>query len=96
MILELTGASFTDVAGTYYSPPFKQGVEDTLMTVAVWLALAGTASMQESIDGIDWVDVPDSSISCNLHGLQTFIDCQYDLLCRIKTTQAVTKAKISI
>jgi hypothetical protein len=66
------------------------------MTVAVQLGVVGTFSMQESIDGINWLDVPDSTVICSLTGLQTFIDCHFELRYRIKTDQIVTKAQIAI
>lgn len=96
MILTLTGSDFTLDAGFYYSHEFRQDEKDTLITVGMWLDANGTVSMQESLDGVDWIDVPDSTITCSPIGLQTFIDAHFDLFYRIKADQIVTKAQILI
>lgn len=96
MILIMSGDQFTLDTGAYYSPPFKQDTVDILVTVVVKLTESGTYSMQESIDEVTWVDVPDSTVTCNTTGLQTFTDCHYDLSYRIKASKEVTEAKILV
>lgn len=96
MILEFTGNQFVEDGGLYESPEYKQSIDDILMTVIVHLTVAGSFSMLESIDGVTWIPVPDSTVTCNLVGLQTFTDCHYDLRYKIRTTQPVSKAQIAI
>lgn len=95
MILTLESNKFTETEGVYYSTEFLLE-EENLVSVVVWLDEAGTFSMQQSIDGENWADVPDSTVSCNLMGLQVFTDCDYKLHYRIKANQIVTEAKIAI
>lgn len=96
MKIYLTSSNFTNVEGVYYSPAFKQDINDSVITVAVWTEAPATASMQSSINGTDWVDVTNTSFSVNTAGLQTFVDCHYGLVHRIKIDALPTNAQILI
>lgn len=95
-ILELTSSNFTLSNGSYYSTAFRQDETDGFVSVAVWLSDPGTASMQASMNGVDWVDVFNTEFTCANSGLQTYTDCHSKLLYRIKTSAPVTSAKIAI
>ena len=94
--IELSASNFTEVSGTWYSSPFIQGAADVLMTIAIWANGTGEASLQGSINEIDWVDLVDTTFDIDDAGLQTFTDCHLGLKYRIKTTIAPTKAQILI
>ncbi len=96
MNISLTGNQFTLNSGFYYSPPFAQDEKDTLLSIGVTLNVNGEASLQSSIDEINWDDITDSTFTCDPFGLQSFIDGHYLLVYRIKTNQEVISAKILI
>jgi len=53
--------------------------------------------MQASMDELVWVDVANTSFSAGTAGgLQTYTDCHYGLVYRIKTTVEPTAAKILV
>lgn len=83
-------------SGFYYSPAFVVDAKDDLITVECTLVANGTAIIQSSIDGINWYDVADSSFSCAPNGLQSYADCQTDLLYRVKSSTSFTWIKILI
>lgn len=77
-------------------PGFYLDNVDSIVTFGVWLTLAGTATIEISIDGIDWASIEGSSITCNTYGIQTFVDGQSTLLYRIAADQEVIKALILV
>lgn len=97
MKLILTSEQFTLANGAYYSPAFAQDSQDSLISVAVWLTGDGVVSMQASIDEAVWVDVTNTSFSAGVAGgLQTYTECHYGLVYRIKTTVAPAAAAAQI
>jgi hypothetical protein len=97
MILEFTSDQFANIGGgLYQSPEFRQDSDDILVTIVVNLAEAGSFSMLESIDGVVWSPVENSTVVCDLVGLQTFTDCHYDLMYKISANKPVLKAQIAI
>lgn len=96
MLITYSQSEFTLDTGVYYSPSFKTGKKDDLLTVAPILTGAGTVSMQSSIDEVNWYDVSDTDISCNPGGLQQYREAQEDLFYRIKSTVQFESAKILI
>jgi len=96
MIINLKDTDFTLNTGSYYSAPFKVDTKDTLLSIGVYLAVSGTASLQVSINETDWSDISESSFICNLFGVQIYSNADINLVYRIKTDQAPTQAQISI
>lgn len=96
MTISLTAANFTLASGSYYSSAFKQDEKDTIFSIGVTLGVNGEASLQSSIDEINWDDITDSNFTCDPFGLQTYMNGHFQLVYRIKATQAVTSAKIVI
>jgi len=60
------------------------------------LSATGEFSMLQSIDGQEWAEVPYSTVVCAPIGLQTFVECQYELLYKIQTNKEVINAKVVI
>lgn len=94
MKLNFAQNQFTEADGYYYSPAFLQSSDDSLIAVAVWLSTNGSCSMQASIDGVDWIDIENTTFNCSPAGLQSYTDCLYELIFRIKANQEPTKAQI--
>ena len=96
MTINYVQADFELDSGTYYSPAFKTGKKDDLMTIAPILTVAGSVSLQASIEGTNWYDIEDTAITCSPGGLQQYKEAQEDLLYRIKSTTQFASAKILI
>jgi len=96
MIINYLTTQFSENNGAYYSPAFRQDSKDNIITVAIELAVTGNVSMQTSLDEINWFNVDGTTFVCSPSGLQTFVDCQWELIYRIKTDQVVVNAKIVI
>jgi len=96
MILNLTTGNFTLDNAVYYSDPIVPGTNDTLVSIEVHLVANGDASLQQSISGITWYDVTDTTITCAPYGLQSFIECQPGLQFRLKSTVEFVSASILI
>lgn len=96
MVINFLSEQFTLSGGYYYSPAFKQDEKDVLVSVAVWLSENGTASIQASLNETDWVPVENTSFTCSTSGLQTYTDCHYGLVYRLKIDKLPIKASILI
>jgi len=98
MTIDFTAAHFTaesgENTGIYFSKPFKQNNIDEIMAIGVHLEVIGIASLQTSINEVDWADIADTEFACNLFGLQIYSFGHKDLSYRIKTDQAPTAAQI--
>ena len=62
--------------------------------VRVTLQTNGTASIQESVDGIIWYDCPDSEIACSPSGEQTFVEVLRGQYMRVVSATQITEIKI--
>ena len=60
------------------------------------MASNGDVTMQSSIDKLNWYDVSNSTFTCSPSGLQSYTDCQIDLLYRAKSSINFTSIKILI
>lgn len=87
---------FIEDDGSYYSSSFKLDELDSMMTLGVWLATSGTASLEISLDEEDWLLLEDSTITCNTYGIQTFVDVHHSAFYRIVTDAEVEKAIILV
>ena len=94
MIINLTSSNFTDIGGTYYSDVFKCYPDDNFISVQVTVPSYAVVNCQSSIDGVTFFDVHTTQFICSPNGLQSYKDCQPDLIYRLKSTTAVTSAKI--
>lgn len=94
MILNLTQSNFTLDIGVYYSNPFLLETNDTLMSVEIHLSINGDVSLQQSIDGITWYDILDTTITCIPSGMQSFIECQPGMQYRLKSIVSFMSVKI--
>lgn len=95
-ILELSADNFSEVGDIWYSTAFMQEELDSLITVAIWADGTGEASLQGSMNEIDWISLTGTEFPINDAGLQTFSDCHIGLKYRIKSTIAPTKAQVII
>ena len=96
MLLEFIPANFVLVSEVYYSLPFRIETKDTLMSVEATLNSVGSVTIQASITGSDFYDVEGSSFTCDTSNLQSYIDCQPELLYRLKSPVQFLSAKILI
>ena len=96
MTINLTSGNFTLNGGLYYSSAFIQNSDDSFMTVAIWTSESSTASMQASLNEVDWIDVANTSFTVSNAGLQTFVECHLGLKYRIKIDHLPIKAQILI
>lgn len=87
---------FYTICPNYISSTFKVEETDSFVTIQATLAVNGTIVVQSSIDGTDWFDVPNSTITCSPKGLQSYVESQKDLLYRLKASAAVSSVKILI
>lgn len=96
MVINFTSTNFTNVSEAYYSDPFKCEDKDQLITVQITLSTTGVVNCQSSIDGVTFFDIDTTAFPCSPSGLQSYKDCQPNLLYRLKSTQSVTSAKILV
>lgn len=96
MVINITPENFTEVSSVWYSSAFVPNASDILMSVAIWANGTGEASLQGSINELDWIDLADTTFTISNAGLQTYTDCHLGLKYRIKSTIAPTAAKVLI
>lgn len=96
MKLIFTNSDIVSDSGFYYSPEFLINSGDNLMTIECTLASNGDVIMQSSIDKINWYDVSNSTFTCSPSGLQSYTDCQIELLYRAKSSISFILIKILI
>lgn len=78
------------IEGAYYTPSFN--ILKDLLTIQIVTNGASTVTVQSSIDGSDWFDVPSCSFVTGLTGgLQSYVECQPEVLYRIKSTLLPSK-----
>lgn len=94
MELNFSSANIILTGGIYYTPSFIIDKNDSLLTAQVTLTESGNASFQSSIDGITYFDVANTTIACVPSGLESFAECQYGLLYRLKSLIQIEHVKI--
>jgi hypothetical protein len=94
MILTYNSGDFTLTTGVYYSPAFKIETADNLITVECTLNSNGSVIIQQSIDGTTYYDTVDNSFTCSPSGFQSYVECQPELVYRLKSVTAFISAKI--
>jgi hypothetical protein len=94
MILTYNSEDFTLDTGVYYSPAFKIETEDQLITIECLLDSNGSVGIQHSLDSINWYDSINNDFLCSPAGLQSYVECQPNLVYRLKSTIEFTSAKI--
>ena len=96
MITNYKSDDFILNGGYYYSPSFKIESSDDLIAIEMNLSEYGEVSIQSSIDGLNWYNIPNTSFICNPNGLQSYKECQKDLFYKLKSSVLVNEAKILI
>lgn len=94
MILTYNNTDFTLDGGFYYSPAFKIETEDELITVECELVGTGDVLIQHSLSNELWYDSIGNTFTCSPTGLQSYVECQPQLIYRLKSTIEFVSAKI--
>jgi hypothetical protein len=66
------------------------------MTIECALTGNGSVVIQQSIDDVTWFDVTNTSFTCSPMGQQSYVECQPELLFRLKSSTEFITAKILI
>lgn len=96
MILNFKPEHIISSGGFYYSPEFMVNAGDDLMTIECTLATNGSTLMQSSIDKVNWYDVENTVFNCSPSGMQSFAECQSELLYRVKSSTNISTINILI
>lgn len=79
----------------YFTPPFL--VDKSNVTVQITTDVGLTATMESSIDGDDYYEIPETSFTIvSLGGIQSYVDAQPNLYYRIKMDELPTEIKILV
>lgn len=89
-------SNFTLNSGSYYSPAFYIQNNDNYMSVVATLSGSGDVSLERSVDEISWFPIADSTIACAPSGMQSYSDCQPELLYRLVSETSFVGAVIVI
>lgn len=94
MLHTLNNTHFTLQNGRYNSVYID--IEDTTLTVQVLHDADGSYIIQQSLDGVNFADVPDSQVyyTANTPSVQTFVECQNGARMRLSATTVINSALI--
>ena len=93
MTIKFEATDLLLIEGAYYTSPFS--VIKSGITVQVKTDGVSTIVIESSIDGIDWFPIDHSEFNTEATGdLQSYNECQLDLLYRIKSSIEPISIKI--
>ena len=95
MIIQFLPADLEHVGGYYYSPPFLVNKSDT--TIQISTSSISIASIEASVDGVDYFELPDTSFTTSASGgIQSYSDAQDSLYYKIKIDNLPVMIKILV
>lgn len=94
MLHTLNNTHFTLISSRYRSVNIE--IEGPILSVQVQHDADGSYIIQQSLDGVNFADVPDTQVyyTANTPSVQTFVECQHGARMRIAATTIINSALI--